>query len=164
MTSTICNIRRIEKKDDKQIAEIIRNVFREFKIDRPGTAVFDSCLDYMSDYYSAEKSIYYVCEYKQELIGGAGIYPSEGFPESYCELVKMYLHQEARGLGIAKTLLEYCISFARNTGYRYINLETLRELVTAIQLYNKCGFQYVQKPLGNCSHNSCQIRMVKKIQ
>ncbi len=37
--------REIRRKDNKEIAELIRQVFREFKIDRPGTVYFDPTTD-----------------------------------------------------------------------------------------------------------------------
>ena len=40
--------REIEKKDNEEIAALIRKVFREFKIDRPGTVYFDPTTDDLS--------------------------------------------------------------------------------------------------------------------
>ena len=37
--------RPIEEKDNKEIAELIRTVFREFNIHRPGTVYFDPTTD-----------------------------------------------------------------------------------------------------------------------
>jgi putative acetyltransferase len=37
--------RLIEEKDNKEIAELIRNVFREFKIDKQGTVYYDPTTD-----------------------------------------------------------------------------------------------------------------------
>ncbi len=43
--------RRIEKNDNREIAELIRTVFREFKIDKPGTVYFDPTTDRFSSYF-----------------------------------------------------------------------------------------------------------------
>jgi len=37
--------RNIEEKDNKELADLIRTVFREFGIDRPGTVYFDPTTD-----------------------------------------------------------------------------------------------------------------------
>ncbi len=38
-------LRTIEKRDNRELADLIRTVFREFKIDRPGTVYFDPTTD-----------------------------------------------------------------------------------------------------------------------
>ena len=45
-----------------------------------------------------KNSVYYVAQYQDLILGGGGIFPSDGLPYDTCELVKMYLVPEARGL------------------------------------------------------------------
>ena len=54
--------RHIEKKDNKAIAELIRTVFREFKIDRPGTVYFDPTTDDLFTLFSRKGSEYWIVE------------------------------------------------------------------------------------------------------
>ena len=156
-------IRVIQKSDNAAIAKIIRDIFIEFKIDRPGTAYFDECLDYMSDYYLGQRSIYYVCFYNGRLIGGAGIHPTEGLPENCCELVKMYLLPEGRGKGLGQLLMKNCLEFAKFSLYNQIYLETVPELNRAISLYTSYGFRKTDKPLGSGKHYSCTIKMIRDL-
>ena len=156
-------IRPIEPRDNKTIAGLIRQVLTEFDANKPGTAFFDKELDSLSDVFTTEGSGYWVAEENNILIGGAGIYPTEGLPDGYCELVKLYLHAGARGKGIGKKLLTICFSSAQLAGYTHMYLETMPELNAAIFVYGQTGFTYLTHPLGNSGHHYCSVRMVKKL-
>jgi len=156
-------IRPIKPHDNQALAHLIRHVLTEFNANKPGTAFFDKTLDSLSNVFTVEGSGYWVAEENDVFIGGAGIYPTEGLPEGYCELVKLYLHAGARRKGIGKKLLDTCFSSARIAGYTHIYLETMPELNAAIPVYEKAGFIYLKQPLGNSGHYYCTIRMVKKL-
>ena len=51
----------------------------------------------------------------------------------------------ARGLGIGRRLVDECIRFARQAGYRKITLWTHGHLAAARAIYQSCGFQCVQR-------------------
>ena len=59
------------------------------------------------------------------------------------QLRLLLVEPEARGLGIAKRLVEECIQFARAAGYRKIILWTQADLAAAQHIYAKAGFQMV---------------------
>jgi putative acetyltransferase len=156
-------IRPIEPRDNEALARLIRQVLTEFNANKPGTAFFDKTLDSLSDVFTVKGSGYWVVEESDVLIGGAGIYPTEGLPEGYCELVKLYLHAGARGKGIGRKLLDTCFTSARIAGYTYVYLETMPELNAATSIYKKAGFARLRQPLGNSGHYYCTIRMIKKL-
>ncbi len=156
-------IRPLGPRDNKALGRLIRQVMIEFNANKPGTAFFDKALDSLSDVFTLKGSGYWVAEESEVLIGGAGIYPTEGLPEDYCELVKLYLHAGARGKGIGKKLLTNCFSSARMAGYTHIYLETVPELNVAIPFYEKACFTYLRQPLGNSGHYQCSVWMVKKL-
>jgi putative acetyltransferase len=85
------------------------------------------------------------------LAGCAGMYPSEQHSGAI-ELRKMYLKSATRGRGIGKQLIERALAFARQRGFRRVELETSSKLVEAIGLYKKYGFQPVVdgRPCDRC--------------
>lgn len=154
-------IRKIEKQDDPIIRDVIKSVLVEFGVNRPGTAYYDDSLNHMSDFYLHQNSIYYVGIANGKLMGGGGVYPTDGLPVDTCELVKMYLLPEARGKGLGKTLIEKCLAFAKERGYKRMYLETMPELQKAVKTYEGFGFSLLSGPLGNTGHFACSIRMIK---
>ncbi len=156
-------IRTIQPEDNPGMASIIRNTLAEFGANRPGTVYFDSSTDHLFELFQTPRSIYYVALNKNLLIGGAGVFPSNGLPEDTCELVKMYLLPESRGLGIGKMLIEKCLAYARAAGYKRMYLETLPELKKAIEVYEKFNFTYLPGPLGNTGHFGCDVWMIRTV-
>jgi len=54
--------RHLEKEDNKSLAELIRSVFREFGIARPGTVYFDPTTDDLFALFSTPGSEYWIAE------------------------------------------------------------------------------------------------------
>jgi putative acetyltransferase len=156
-------IRSIETRDNIRLAEIIRKALEEFKANKPGTVYFDPTTDDLYAVFTAANSLYFVAEQDGELLGGAGIYPTANLPTDTCELVKLYLHKNARGKGIGKLLMEKCFAAAKNLGYSKMYLETMPELNIAVPLYEKMDFHYLQSSLGNSGHDGCSIWMIKDL-
>jgi putative acetyltransferase len=125
---------------------------------------YDESTDRLSEIFSASGSVYYIAEQEGVILGGAGIYPTDGLGTATCELVKMYLLPHVRGMGLGRMLMEMCISFAIAAGYEQIYLETMPELSQAIGLYEKVGFERLSKPLGASGHFGCGIWMKMKVK
>ena len=66
--------------------------------------------------------------------------------EETAQLRLLLVEPEARGLGIAKRLVEECIAFARSCGYRRIMLVTQADLDAAQHIYAKAGFHKLDEP------------------
>jgi putative acetyltransferase len=153
-------IRQIEEKDNSEIASLIRKVFREFKIDRPGTVYFDPTTDDLYRLFQTPGSVYWIALYDGIIIGGCGIFPTPALPQGCAELVKFYLASEYRGKGIGRMLMYKSIDSAREMGYRQIYLESMPELGKAISMYEKTGFRSINSPMGNSGHFGCDIWML----
>jgi putative acetyltransferase len=157
------HIRTIEETDDPFLSSIVKDTLAEFGANHPGTVYYDPATDHLSEVFQKERSVYYVALNEGKIIGGGGIYPTDGLAEDTCELVKMYLVPEARGFGLGRTLIEKCLEFAEKSGYQNVYLETMPELKQALTIYAKFGFQYLKGPMGNSGHTGCSLWMLKKI-
>jgi putative acetyltransferase len=156
-------IRKIEFKDNAVLAAIIRSSLAEFGANKPGTVFFDDTTDHLYEMFQEPGSTYFVAEENGQVLGGAGIYPSEGLPAQTCELVKMYLRSEARSKGLGKLLIDKSLEFAQGYGYLQVYIETMPELRRAVTVYEKFGFEYLNGPLGNTGHFGCDVWMLKKL-
>lgn len=163
-TEHLDNIRLITEKDDVQLADIIRKNLEKFHLDIPGTVYFDSQLDHLSSYYTAnpEKRAYFVVEdYTGKVLGGIGIDEFSGFARC-AEIQKLYLADEAKGKGLGKALMETAEEYAVQAGYERLYLETHTNLEAAIHLYEKSGFYRIQKP-GEVQHSTMNLFFVKEL-
>jgi putative acetyltransferase len=155
--------RKIAERDNRELAELIRTVFREFKIDRPGTVYFDPTTDDLYTLFSKPGSEYWIAEENGVIIGGCGVYPTPGLPEGCAELVKLYLTSSQRGKGTGRMLMEKSFESAKGFGYKQLYLESMPELGKAISLYERAGFKFIPGPMGNSGHFGCNIWMVKDL-
>lgn len=157
-------IRTIRKGDDVAIAHIIRNTLEEFGANHQGTVYYDESIWHLSDIMCGERMTYFVIEDEdKKIIGGAGVYPTAGLPGDVAELVKLYTLPEARGKGYGKRLIEECLNYATDAGYKILYLESMAELSNAVTLYEKMGFVRIAEPIGNSGHSYCKIWMTKDL-
>lgn len=138
--------REIRKEDDPIIAGIIRHALKDHHLDIPGTAYFDTHLDYLSEYYVNQNGrLYVMLEEDNKIIGGIGMAEFEGFSDC-AELQKLYLIDEAKGRGLGKQMVKYIENAAKAAGYKHLYLETHSNLQAAIGLYRKTGFREIPRP------------------
>ncbi len=157
-------IREILKKDNLEIAKIMRDVLIELGVPKTGTAYADPELDCMYETYLSKRSAFFVVEEDNMVIGGAGISPLRGGEPTTCELQKMYFSVAARGRGLGDQMIDHCLDYAKTQGFELCYLETLPYMKAAQKLYRKKGFQYIDKPMGATGHTSCNVWLTKKIQ
>jgi putative acetyltransferase len=156
-------IRNIQQQDNPVLAKIVRNTLAEFGANHPNTVYYDPTTDKLFEVFQTLRSTYFVAELNGEMVGGGGIYPTDGLPADTCELVKMYLLPQGRGIGLGRTLIEKCIVAASENGFKNIYLETMPELKQALNVYQKFGFEYLNGPMGNSGHTGCSLWMLKKL-
>ncbi|WP_080876191.1 GNAT family N-acetyltransferase [Oceanobacillus timonensis] len=155
-------IREMEPKDDKKIEAIIKRSLEKYHLDHDGTAYTDPQLARLSSYYHARPmDKYWVMELDGEVIGGVGIgvYNEK---ESICELQKLYLAFEAQGRGLSRELMKTALNYA-SIHFKQCYLETRHELETANRLYEKYGFQLLNKPLEGSEHTAMDRWYIKNL-
>ncbi len=161
MTAPI--IRLIKKKDNPQIAKVIRSVLEDLNVPKVGTAYADVSLDCMFETYQKPNAVYFVVEENNKIIGGAGVAKLDNFEGNVCELQKMYFLPEARGRGLGMQMMEICLEKAKSFGYDKVYLETMEYMTHAQLLYKKAGFKYIDAAMGNTGHYSCPVHMLKDL-
>ena len=156
-------IRNIQPSDNVPLAKIVRDTLAEFGANHPDTVYYDPRTDFLYDTFQTPRSTYFVAEHSNKIVGGGGIYPTLDLPEDTCELVKMYLLPEVRGLGLGRMLIEKCLLAASKLGYKSVYLESMPELKQALSIYAKFGFNYLPGPMGYSGHTGCSLWMLKKL-
>ena len=153
-------IRKITKADNQAVGNLVQAVLMEMGAPKVGTAYADPFLFDLFSVYNEPKSVYYVIENQNRIVGGAGIGPLE---DDVCELQKMYFLPETRGLGLGTKLMQICLDDAKSFGYQSCYLETMHYMSDAQKLYRKVGFENIDSPMGNTGHTSCPVWMLKKL-
>ena len=69
-------------------------------------------------------------------------------PET-CELKRLYVVPEARGMGAAQRLMDAVIVKAQELGYTSMLLDTLASMEAARKLYERYGFEQIDKYYDN---------------
>ena len=140
--------RRITAADDEAIAKIVRTNLEKSHLNIPGTVYYDPELDHLSVYYNdvPTKRCYFIALDEVDcVIGGVGIAEFKGI-EDCAEMQKLYLDDSAKGKGYSKELVAAAESWAKDTGYKKLYLETHSNLTVAMKLYEKLGFKQIEKP------------------
>lgn len=148
---------------DAVVCDIIKTVGAEFGAIGDGFGPSDNEVLNMSSHYLEENRCgYWVAQVNGKVIGCGGIAPFNGSSD-ICELRKLFLLPESRGLGIGKALTEHCLTFAKQQGYKQCYLDTLANMESAIELYKKLGFEQLSAPMPGTEHNGCDVWMLKEL-
>ena len=124
--------------DRDRIESLVFGVLAEYDLP-PSPESTDADLQDIEGGYLQRGGVFEIIEDGQgRLLGTVGLYPLD---DETCELRKMYLAPQVRGLGLGKRILERMIARARSLGFKKMVLETSSKLEAAKRLYLKFGFQ-----------------------
>ncbi|MBD7985736.1 GNAT family N-acetyltransferase [Sporosarcina sp. Sa2YVA2] len=156
-------IREIQPKDNEAIKKVIQRSLEKLGLNVPGTAYFDPQLSDLYTYYANLKHAkYWIVEMENTVVGGIGIAPFDK-EHAICELQKLYLAETVKGIGLGGKLVEVALSFAEEH-YEQCYLETMHELKTACILYEKYGFDLLNKPLSGSEHSTMDAWYIKRLK
>lgn len=157
------SINPISPEDDHTIARIIADVGAEFGAIGEGFGPSDAEVRCISQHFTGKpEALYLVAKIGDQILGGCGIAPIPGI-DGTCELKKLFLLPEGRGLGAGNSLVTQCLNFAFDKGFSRCYLDTLSNMVSAIRLYQKFGFEHMDRPLSGTGHSGCDVWMVKSL-
>lgn len=89
----------------------------------------------------------------------AGVVCLQPLAEDICEMKRMWTDPAFRGRGIGRRLAEAIIDAARARGYRFMRLDTLARLSSAVMLYESMGFRRIPAYYPNPADDAIYLEM-----
>ncbi len=128
---------------------IDRVLYGEFGFDREDSLDYD--LNDIEAEYCNNGGIFLVVVTKRGEVIGTGALRK--LTPTTCEVKRMYLFPEYRGIGLGRALMEKLLEFAKKEGYKRVVLDSTRDMKRALALYRSFGFvktsNYNNNPRAN---------------
>jgi len=130
----------IEAKRSEEL-EQVRNLFEEysnslfFNLDFQN---FEEELANLPGDYVRPTGCLLLAIYKGQSVGCVGL---RMLSDGVCEMKRLYVREQFRGLGFGRALAEAVIEEARKIGYNYMRLDTVPSMDVARALYASVGFK-----------------------
>jgi DNA-binding MarR family transcriptional regulator/N-acetylglutamate synthase-like GNAT family acetyltransferase len=92
--------------------------------------------------FDAKRERCWIAEMDGEIVGSVFLVKKSA---TVAKLRLLLVEPQARGLGLGKRLVEECVKFARQAGYKKVTLWTQSDLYAARGIYKRAGFQRVHE-------------------
>jgi ribosomal protein S18 acetylase RimI-like enzyme len=137
-----------EIADNKQL-QSIRELFIEYA-DSLGVDLafqgFEEELNSLPGKYSAPDGCILIAEFKGYPAGSVAL---RKISHEICEMKRLYVRNDFRGMGIGKLLANRIITKARELGYSHMRLDTLPTMIAAQVMYKELGFYEIESYVYN---------------
>jgi ribosomal protein S18 acetylase RimI-like enzyme len=143
----LVTIRQAQSETD--IADV-RAIFREYESSLGLDLCFQGFEDELKNLpgkYSTPDGRLYLATVGEAIAGCIALRPLDS---NSCEMKRLFVREEFRGLTIGRILIEQVIDDARNIGYATMRLDTFPpKMVKAVQLYESYGFREIPPYYNN---------------
>lgn len=148
---------------NKKISDVVK-LFEEYKAELNVDLSFqpsDDSVESILERYNEPEGKIFLATVDEKVAGCVAFHKMES--ASSCELKRLFVRPEYRGLKIGNKLLEKAINEAKKIGYEKIFLDTLSTLKSACKLYEKFGFEkidaYYENPLENVVYYKLELKI-----
>jgi ribosomal protein S18 acetylase RimI-like enzyme len=142
--------------------DAVRGIFREYAT---GLGVdlafqdFERELEELPGKYSRPRGCVLLARADGRVIGCIAMRPVD---ETVCEMKRLYVRPEARGLRLGRRLADSICAAAREAGYARIRLDTLPTMARAQEMYVSMGFRpipaYVFNPVQGTKYMELDLK------
>jgi GNAT superfamily N-acetyltransferase len=129
--------------------EEVRLLFREYEAFLNVDLCFQNFEEELASLpgkYAAPTGALLIAIHKDKTVGCVGV---RRLSDEECEMKRLYVRPEARGLGLGRKLAQKIIAMAHSLGYALMRLDTLDRLGEAMRLYESLGFRKTGPYYGN---------------
>ncbi len=131
-------IRRAKKKDIDKLSVL----FDKYRIFYKQSSDIDNAKSFLKKRMKRKESVIFVAEEQKELIGFTQLFPifsSVSMKRTWL-LNDLYVNEKARGMGVARKLLDAAKDFGAKTNSKWLILQTASDNFTAQKVYEKNGW------------------------
>mgnify|MGYP000556186525 CR=1 FL=1 len=111
---------------------------------------------HFSEKYGYSNGKMYIALVDEKLAGCVALTKND---DDYCEIKRLYIREEFRGNHLGNMLSEKIIEDAGAIGYKYMRLDTVPFMSSAIKIYEKVGFKFIEKYNVNPASNAIFMQL-----